>query len=215
MPSKTFFNLPAEKKERIVKAAQEEFAHNLFKECSVASIIKKAEIPRGSFYQYFEDLKDLYKYTMDIIAEKKLEYFNNTMAEMDIENIETIELFKGLYRMGIKFARDNPQYAAIANNLYKEERKFREEIYDGFEEKGLGFYKNIIKNGQNRGDISEKVDVEILSIMLYSLNMEFADLFLKKIFINHDNFEEMSEEGLTEYLEKLDKMFYIIENGVR
>jgi AcrR family transcriptional regulator len=65
MPRDTFFNLSEEKREKILLAAKAEFSeHELFKS-RVSNIIKNAEIPRGSFYQYFEDLEDLYYYVID------------------------------------------------------------------------------------------------------------------------------------------------------
>lgn len=59
MPSERFFNLPEEKKKRIIKAALKEFARVSYEEISINRIIQEAEIPRGSFYQYFEDKQDL------------------------------------------------------------------------------------------------------------------------------------------------------------
>ena len=50
MPSSTFLNLPAEKQEKLLKAATREFSHRPFNEASINQIIKEAGIPRGSFY---------------------------------------------------------------------------------------------------------------------------------------------------------------------
>lgn len=62
MPKETFFHLPLEKQQRIMKAAKKEFSKSPLAEASIAKIIKDADIPRGSFYQYFEDKEDLYFY---------------------------------------------------------------------------------------------------------------------------------------------------------
>lgn len=62
MPTETFFNLPKEKQQRLLKAAQAEFSRVPLKEASIAKIVKAAEISRGSFYQYFADKEDLYYY---------------------------------------------------------------------------------------------------------------------------------------------------------
>lgn len=55
MPSKTFFHLPAEKRERLLLAAEEEFARVPYAEASINRMIRAAGIPRGSFYMYFRD----------------------------------------------------------------------------------------------------------------------------------------------------------------
>lgn len=65
MPSKTFFNLKEEKRARIEKALINEFSKDSFEQVSITNIIKEAEIPRGSFYQYFEDKEDAVKYLLE------------------------------------------------------------------------------------------------------------------------------------------------------
>ena len=62
MPKSTFYNLKKEKREKIEEALKKEFSENIFEKASVSNIIEKAGIPRGSFYQYFEDKEDALKY---------------------------------------------------------------------------------------------------------------------------------------------------------
>lgn len=72
MPKETFYRLPDEKRERIMAAAEREFLENSFEAASINRIIKEAAIPRGSFYQYFEDKKDIFLY---IVSTHKNEAF--------------------------------------------------------------------------------------------------------------------------------------------
>ncbi len=64
MPTKTFFNLPEEKREKLLNAIQEEFSRVPFGEVSINQIIRMAGIPRGSFYQYFDDKQDMLQYLL-------------------------------------------------------------------------------------------------------------------------------------------------------
>lgn len=64
MPSATFLNLPAEKQDRLLEAATREFSRRPFTEASINQIIKEAGIPRGSFYMYFADKEELFRYVM-------------------------------------------------------------------------------------------------------------------------------------------------------
>ena len=59
MPKETFYNLPEDKKKRILDAAAEEIVRVPASEMSINKIIQKADISRGSFYQYFDDKHDL------------------------------------------------------------------------------------------------------------------------------------------------------------
>lgn len=65
MPSHRFFNLPDEKKRRIIDAAIAEFSRVPFDQVSINKIIQTADIPRGSFYQYFENKLDLLGYVLN------------------------------------------------------------------------------------------------------------------------------------------------------
>ena len=65
MPSATFYRLAPEKQERLLTAATREFSRRPFSEASINQIIKDAGIPRGSFYMYFADKEDLFRYVME------------------------------------------------------------------------------------------------------------------------------------------------------
>ena len=64
MPSTTFYNLPEEKRERLMAAARAEFLRVPYEDASINRIIREAGIPRGSFYMYFTDKEDLVRYLM-------------------------------------------------------------------------------------------------------------------------------------------------------
>lgn len=65
MPSQTFYNLSEEKRKKLVKVALEEFSKVPFSDVSINTIIAKAEISRGSFYMYFQDKEDLFRFLLE------------------------------------------------------------------------------------------------------------------------------------------------------
>ena len=73
MPKQTFFNLPQTKKDQIITAATNEFAKAPYQDISINHLIKCMEIPTGSFYQYFEDKKDLYFFILSSYLDGLLE----------------------------------------------------------------------------------------------------------------------------------------------
>lgn len=56
----TFERLPDEKKERILQAARTEFVLYPYEKTSINRILADAGVPKGSFYQYFDDKSDLF-----------------------------------------------------------------------------------------------------------------------------------------------------------
>lgn len=64
MCSETFLRLSEEKRNRVLDAAWEEVTRVSFAEVSINRIVQKAEIARGSFYQYFQDKEEMMAYLM-------------------------------------------------------------------------------------------------------------------------------------------------------
>ena len=93
MPTQTFFHLPEEKKKRLLEAARVEFSRVSLKDASIANIVKIAEIPRGSFYQYFEDKEDLYYYYFETVRRDSSRDMIQLMKEVDGDLFKGFELY--------------------------------------------------------------------------------------------------------------------------
>ena len=78
MPTSTFFRLPEEKRQRLTEAAWEEFTSVNFASASINRIIQEARIPRGSFYQYFADKEELFRYLLGDMRK----YFQGVLQEI-------------------------------------------------------------------------------------------------------------------------------------
>lgn len=93
MPKQTFFNLPKEKRDRIIAAAKEVFSKNSYEEASINQIVKLAQIPRGSFYQYFEDKDDLYGYLSSQMFLWLINAVRQKLPECDYDPFKLSEQF--------------------------------------------------------------------------------------------------------------------------
>ncbi|HKL61260.1 MAG TPA: TetR/AcrR family transcriptional regulator, partial [Acholeplasma sp.] len=60
MPKDTVYRLTNIKQNAILNAAIKEFSEREVKNAKVSNIIKDSKISRGSFYQYFINIEDLY-----------------------------------------------------------------------------------------------------------------------------------------------------------
>lgn len=81
MPTDTFFRLPEEKRKRLIDAAWDEFTTVKYADASINKIIRKARIPRGSFYQYFTDKEDLFIYLLNEVKEHILRKTRKAIVE--------------------------------------------------------------------------------------------------------------------------------------
>ena len=117
MPTNTFFNLPAEKKHKILKAANKEFARVPLEQASIKNIVEDAEIARGSFYQYFENKQDLFEY---IMTSKTGDMEKNLIEMIEQENGNIINIFIIIYDHLIevgKIRRNNKLFRQIFENI--------------------------------------------------------------------------------------------------
>lgn len=95
MPKQTFTKLPIDKKETLIHAAKKEFSRVPLFEASIANIVKEAGIPRGSFYQYFEDKEDLYYFLLDEYSQRLRKRFITILKKQNGDLLETfIESFE-------------------------------------------------------------------------------------------------------------------------
>ena len=89
MPKQTFIKLPIDKKETLIHAAKKEFSRVPLFEASIANIVKEAGIPRGSFYQYFEDKEDLYYFLLDEYSQRLRRRFISILKKQNGDIMET------------------------------------------------------------------------------------------------------------------------------
>lgn len=148
MPKETYFHLKEEKKEKIEKALEKEFARVPFEKASISNIIEEAQIPRGSFYQYFEDKEDAIRYMIQkyISMEYKMIY-------------EILQKTKGdIFKMSIlafEYMVENATQKKEMNlykNIMKEIKRNNINIFDECKE-------NIKSN-----EIKDRIDVSHLNL---------------------------------------------------
>jgi AcrR family transcriptional regulator len=82
IPKDTFFNLAEEKRQKIIDAAISQFAELHYSNVTIDKIVRAAGIPKGSFYQYFENKDDLYIYLFTELADTKLDMFESLKARI-------------------------------------------------------------------------------------------------------------------------------------
>lgn len=94
MPTKAFYKLDMDKQKRIIESAKQEFSENFYEDASINKIIKEINMPRGSFYLYFENKEDLYLYILELY----LKEFKRILLELLEKNNHNIfESFISIY----------------------------------------------------------------------------------------------------------------------
>lgn len=203
MPKQTFFNLGEAKKERIIKAAMEEFAAHPYLKTSINRIIEEADISKGSFYQYFSNKKDLYKYIIEQVTEAKMDFLAQKIK--DYQKLEFFELLRELFIAGIQFKREYPLFSEIGDRLLNgSNESLKEEIYAESRPKSNEFFEQLLKKAVQEGEVDPKIDIKFTAFMLTDFSISIVSYF----FENHD------ADDLDQIMNYVDKMLYIIKNGM-
>ena len=178
MIKKTFYNLPEEKRQRIIDAIMKEFASASTEKVSINRIIKSANISRGSFYQYFDDKVDLVEVLtttfIDISLEKTYKALNNS-------NGDIFYTYEKLFDIIANLADDSKEKMILKNllkNLRANDNLVSEYMLNRF--KGFVSMQEISKSF-NRDNLKYKdeYDVECLSqILMQILKNSIFDLFV-------------------------------------
>lgn len=202
IPKETFFNLPLEKRERIIEAAIDEFSRNDYREARINEIVRLSSIPKGSFYQYFEDKKDLFRYVIDLLYEKKMKVISAVMnSAMNASVFQTLRL---MAEAAIEMAEENPRLSRIGDRLMADPTLMRE-VFEDYRPSSDGLMESLVKQGIERGDIAPWVDPSLAARLITAFLLALGDAV-----------RETASSNLTEEArKKFYSMVDILENGMR
>lgn len=176
MPNDTFFRLPPEKQQRIMDAAVQEFAQYAYKDMSINRLIKAAGIPRGSFYQYFADKEDLYRYLLEHLSASKLAFIDaarpaegeRTFAAYFMQSIES----------ALAWSEAQADYFQISLRLAADNAPLMQELMG--EASAVAYYKELTAlleqdkaAGRLRADLDNATLLEVLNYIGYGLQQQY------------------------------------------
>ena len=178
MPKQTFFNLKEDKKEKIEKALIKEFSRNSFEKASISNIILEANIPRGSFYQYFEDKEDAIYYIIDKYLEKEKNKIYQYLLRNKGDIFETaVNIYEDMAKI-----TERDENERLLKNILQEVKKNNINIFG--ECKEMLRSKRTIEKMINKEELKVENDddlqyfLKILNAIVRAISMEVV---LKKI----------------------------------
>ena len=165
-PIKLFSTYPKQKREALIEIALDEFSNLDYSSASISRIVREAGIAKGSFYQYFQDKKDLYLYLLSLVSEAKLALLQQTKppkAEMNF-----YEYLCWLFDMSIHFDKTHPILSRLAYRAFYGNSSFQDREID--KEKYFSrFIHHIVIRGVERGDIDPDLDLELVVFVVNTL----------------------------------------------
>jgi AcrR family transcriptional regulator len=166
MPSPTFFNLPEDKRQRILDCAVEEFAEHDFNSASITKIVARSGIAKGSLYQYFTDKADLYQYLLEYAAEVKAEVMSKAVpqpVEMDL-----FQTLRFLFKEMLNFQHLYPNLAKLGNRAIFGKSPLPVETLQRATKSSNHYFEDLIRQGIKRGEIRPDINPALAAMVFTS-----------------------------------------------
>ncbi len=183
MPLQTFFNLPKKQQNQILEISYSEFVNNSYENASLNRIIKAIGIAKGSFYRYFTDKFDLYKFLIDDLNDKNVNDFNGFINE---NNSNIYDVFKAYLLMIYDFDKQFPKYSAF---LYMVSRNRStpalEKLVLDYESKTNDLFKKLLEIFFSEEKISQPENIHFYAYNLHYILRGLMDYISLKYKINY------------------------------
>src|SRR5699024_7509441 len=182
------------------------FVQSGFEKASTNDIVKRANISKGSLFNYFNSKKDLYIY----LIEHSIQIIEELYEQIDLSETD---LFKRIEKIGIQKLHIQQRFPRVFDFLASTIQEESDEIKDVIDQKvdpiyeqGLGKIYDRIDYSKFREDIDIEKAIEILNWTMFG----FGEKGLKQInsFENLSKFGEQYLEEWNRYAEILKYSFY-------
>lgn len=178
MPKLTFTNLPAAKREAILRLAIAEFAEHPYAVASLSRIVERAGIAKGSMYQYFEDKQDLYLYLLEHAADQQLQL----LRELDPPSGDR-GFFGQLRRQmsaSVRVGLAAPELTRLMYRAFSDNLPFRTEVEQRLQRASAGHLGALLAEAHARGELDPTIDLELAAFMVGGLMGGLRELIIRR-----------------------------------
>lgn len=171
MPKRTFNRLDDDKKERIMRAAIGEFQACGFESAKIEEIAQNAGVAKGSIYQYFDDKKELFLYSVTW----GLEYFMRAIdRQTPLKDMDVFDYFLSGSRERFELLKQEPLLVAFSMDIFMGRfgslaLEANSELYRIGDEYEL----RLIEKGKRKGTIRDDLDDKTLLLFFQGVTEKF------------------------------------------
>ncbi|MDP3387052.1 MAG: TetR/AcrR family transcriptional regulator [Eubacteriales bacterium] len=196
MPKSTFDNLPDNKKERILQAAKTVFSKTHYQKATVDMIVDCAGIPKGSFYQYFHNKDDLFKFMFKDIGIAKADILTGEMN--NFSHLSFSELMVRMLMKANEFETKDYEMIGLKDRFLKEcPQEVKKSILMEVMPESVKLFKDIIEIYIEKGDFRKDINIDVAAFSITSVIINLENYTLKD--------EKDHGEVLKIYLDMIEK----------
>lgn len=168
MPKNTYFHLTAEKQARIIEGAMKAFSTAPYRRVTIDQIVKLAEIPKGSFYQYFENKDDLFAYIFGGLGDEKKEALESVATQ--IPNLSFEEFVPILLSRAKSFENQDEVLIGLKSRFLREcPQEVKMEIMQAVIPKSYRLFESIVRAYRDKGEFREDLSVKNAAYLITSV----------------------------------------------
>jgi len=214
MPTQTFWNLPADKRQALIDIAVEEFANNDYPNASIGRIVTRAGIAKGSIYQYFADKHDLFVFLLDLSNRKRLAYVQTEPPPEP--NSGFWQTLRWQIGASTRAALAFPLLTKLFLRAMNGHLPFEDEILGNMRALALEHWRTFVQAGIAHGDVDPHVDPELAALMLNAVFNEVGGHILRRLSIETGALHELDVTRFqTPDVERIfDDTIRLLERGI-
>lgn len=210
MPKPTFLNLPEDKRRKIVEAAIDEFAASGLENASTNRIVAASGISKGSFYQYFENKRDVFNYLMQVIEEEKKSFFHDRHPPST--RLDTFGYFRWLIKTGMEFNSAYPRLNQALTRVLFAEGLYFGPLFADLRQKSVAALTEMVTQARERGELDPQVDLPLAVLVMETWSNAITLYILRE---SQQQQDVMTWIRLPETQNKIDQLLYVMEYGLR
>ena len=218
MPKQTFFNLADKKRQRITELAIAEFANADYDNASISNIVKRAKIAKGSFYQYFEDKRDLYLYLIDLASQQRMAFIQEAREARKPKRKKRnfFQELRWLFGISTQFSMQHPHLNQIINRAAYSDSPVKEEALRHIQIAAKQPIQDLVKKGIANGDLRPELDPDLATFVILTASNNLRYFIPEKLNLDTHKLAESADIDIDmQAVERIfDELIQVFERGL-
>jgi AcrR family transcriptional regulator len=211
MPKETFFNLNEEKQENVMRAAIDEFSKHGFEKGNVGDIAKNAGVAKGSMYQYFENKRELFLYSVKWSIEMLMKKYNKYMVFTEVQTNIFDYMYESSRAILIQMREEREIVIFIQDVFLGKYKGLMDESMEYMLKVSDEYVLQFIRQGKENGYIRKDIDDNLLCLFVTGVSFKFKERMMN----NARNLgEDIIDEPFEVYEKEIKAMVELMKNGM-
>ncbi|MGZ9190015.1 MAG: TetR/AcrR family transcriptional regulator [Nitrospira sp.] len=179
MPKSTFSKISEEKRDRVLEEAARLFAERGFSQSDMAELAARANVAKGSLYDYFESKEDLYTSVCRYALNRSREaVYGGIKAGWDI-----YRQVDHIFRRGAAFSFAHPEYIQMYLQITSPGMEvFANALTQEVEGYTADHLKSLIRKGIQSGIVRSDINVNLTAFLINTLYIVFLASLVSRHF---------------------------------